>query len=523
MKRAERAEIMAPAGAMEQVTAAVRCGADAVYLGARGFNARRNAANFDELTLPRAVEYCHGRGVRVYVTVNTLVMDDEMQELAATLDEVAQAGCDAVIIQDLSVLDYCKRHYPSLTRFSSTQTVVHNVSGALELERLGFQSIMLARELTLKEMDAICSAISSETAAEAFVHGAHCMSVSGACYLSAMIGGRSGNRGLCAQPCRLDWQSGKNRYALSLKDMSLISHISDLEEAGVTSLKIEGRMKRPEYVAAAVTACYQAREGKPYNEEQLRNIFSRSGFTDGYLTGKRNADMFGYRTKEDVKGAEKVYKELRNLYKDERSSVGVHFAFTAGEAGSSLTVSDTLRRVTVAGEVPQVARTRPMDADSAGRNLTKCGGTPFYAESFTADIAPGLMLPAAALNDLRRRALDELLKERSRGNVFPYVEGEAEKLSKHTAPAEPAFWARFYKKEQLCEVERFQRSCSPPGRSTRPLSGATGTSSSARPLRSSSPRTRRPSVRSSPPLPAGAFVASWPTMSMPFVWAGSWA
>ena len=457
MRRAERAEIMAPAGAMEQVYAAVRCGADAVYLGAGGFNARRNATNFDDSTLPEAVRYCHGRGVKVYVTVNTLIMDSELSALADTLDQVAAAGPDAVIIQDLAVLDYCKRHYPALTRFSSTQTVVHNVSGALELERLGFQSIMLARELTLREMEAICSAISQETAAEAFVHGAHCMSVSGACYLSGMIGGRSGNRGLCAQPCRLDWQIGKSHNALSLKDMSLISHIPELEEVGVTSLKIEGRMKRPEYVAAAVTACRLARAGQPYDEQQLRNIFSRSGFTDGYLTGKRDRDMFGFRTKEDVTGAEKVYKELQNLYKAETGRVSVDFAFRADASGSALTVSDGANRIRVQGEQPQQAVNRPMDACSAAKNLTKSGGTPFLPGSFTAEIAPGLMLPASALNALRREALDALLDARSRGIEYPYTESEAEAVPKHLAPPEPVYRARFYKKEQIAFAERFEK------------------------------------------------------------------
>lgn len=457
MRRAERAEIMAPAGAMEQLYAAVRCGADAVYLGAGSFNARRNAANFDGEALSQAVNYCHGRGVRVYVTVNTLVMDEEKDALAATLAQVAEAGCDAVIIQDLSVLDYCKRHYPTLTRFSSTQTVVHNVSGALELERLGFQSIMLARELTLGEMETICSAISPETAAEAFVHGAHCMSVSGACYLSAMIGGRSGNRGLCAQPCRLDWQCGKNHNVLSLKDMSLMSHIGELEEAGVTSLKIEGRMKRPEYVAAAVTACRLARAGEPYDEQQLRSVFSRSGFTDGYLMGKRDRDMFGFRTKEDVTGAEKVYKELQNLYKAERSAVGVDFAFRADADGSALTVSDGVCSVTVSGEQPQQAISRPTDAESARKNLTKCGGTPFLPRSFSADITPGLMLPASALNALRRRALEELLARRSVGKQYPFTEAEEEASAPHTAPAEPKRWARFHTKEQIVCDDAFER------------------------------------------------------------------
>ena len=275
------AEIMAPVGAQEQLLAAVRCGADAVYLGGKGFNARRNAANFDALDLAEAVKYCHQRGVRVYVTVNTVITDSEREELEREADHIAAAGADAVIIQDMATLRLFREKYPTIERYASTQTAVHNVDGAKYLESCGFHSIVLARELSLAEMEKICAA--TPLKAEAFVHGAHCMSLSGGCYLSAMLGGRSGNRGLCAQPCRLDWHCGGGDHVLSLKDMSLISHLREMTNAGVTTLKIEGRMKRPEYVAAAVTACKNALEGKPYDLKTLEAVFSRSGFTDGYL------------------------------------------------------------------------------------------------------------------------------------------------------------------------------------------------------------------------------------------------
>ncbi|MEN6563338.1 MAG: peptidase U32 family protein, partial [Christensenella sp.] len=228
-------EVLSPAGGEEQLLAAVRCGANAVYLGGKRFNARRNAANFDEAGLGRAVSYCHARNVAVYVTVNTIVLDSEREALEAEADEIAAAGADAVILQDMAALRLFAGRYPSIHRHASTQSAVHNVDGARFLQDAGFDRIVLARELSLSEMEQICSAVPLKM--EAFVHGAHCMSVSGACYLSAMLGGRSGNRGLCAQPCRLDWHCGSNSYALSLKDLSLISHVREMAQAGVGSFK----------------------------------------------------------------------------------------------------------------------------------------------------------------------------------------------------------------------------------------------------------------------------------------------
>ena len=448
--------ILAPAGGLAQLQAAVRCGCDAVYLGAKGFNARRNAENFDETTLLEAVAYCHGRGVELYVTVNTMIMDGELDALEETVALIAEAGVDAVILQDMAALRLFRERYPSIRRHASTQTAVHNVDGALWLQEQGFDCIVLARELSLREMEKICRAVDIQT--EAFVHGAHCMSVSGACYLSAMLGGRSGNRGLCAQPCRLDWRGGGRSHALSLKDMSLIGHIREMADAGVDFLKIEGRMKRPEYVAAAVTACRDAREGLPYDEQSLRAVFSRSGFTDGYLTGRRTPDMFGYRRKEDVTGADAVLGELAGLYRAERQCVPVRLRFFLHEGvPARLEATDGVHTAAAVGAVPEAARTRATDAASAERNLTKTGGTPFSVEGFEAEVDGGLMLPASALNALRREVLDGLLAQRS--EIVPHAAADFAfpALPRHTGPAEPALWARFRTAEQVGGAERLER------------------------------------------------------------------
>ncbi len=357
--------ILAPAGGFAAVTAAVRCGADAVYLGAKNFNARRNAENFDDFALPETVKFCHERGTKVFVTVNTLVTDGEMDALIEEADAIAETGADAVILQDPAVMRLFRDRYPALPRHASTQTAVHDLDGALYLQDLGCETIVLARELTLSEMEKIASRLTT-AGAEAFVHGAHCMSVSGACYLSAMLGGRSGNRGLCAQPCRLDWRCGRGDHVLSLKDMSLLRHAQEMADAGITTFKIEGRMKRPEYVAAVVTACREALTGETYDEDTLRAVFSRSGFTDGYLTGKRDKTMFGYRTKDDVQSADKVLKSLAALYEKETPRVGVSMAFSLTETESALTVSDGENACTVTGDAPEKAE---KSGSSVGRVL----------------------------------------------------------------------------------------------------------------------------------------------------------
>ena len=290
-------------------------GANAIYLGSKKFSARQNAENFDRDTLKEVVSYCHRFSVSVYLAINTTVFDDELDDVASTIKTAVEVGIDALIIQDMGVLAMAKKVCPTIPLHASTQMSVQSIEGVKRLEDMGFSRVVLARELSLDEIEKIAKNTKAEL--EVFVHGALCMSVSGQCYLSSMIGRRSGNRGLCAQPCRLPFGvKNPSDCALSLKDLSGLSHIKKLSEIGVISFKIEGRMKRPEYVAAAVSAVKNAIENGTVSDDEmirLRSVFSRSGFTDGYLTGKR-FDMFGTRQKEDVTSAPQYLKELQSLY-----------------------------------------------------------------------------------------------------------------------------------------------------------------------------------------------------------------
>ncbi|MBQ6878341.1 MAG: U32 family peptidase [Oscillospiraceae bacterium] len=440
-------EILAPVGGKEQLIAAVRSGADAVYLGAKNFNARRNASNFEDFELPEIVSYCHERGVKVHVVLNTLVMDSEIPALIGEIKNVASAGVDAVIIQDLAVAKLVRKICPELEMHASTQMTIHDLSGAFEAELLGFKRAVLSRELSLDEIKYIADRTDIEL--EAFVHGALCMCMSGCCYLSSVLGGRSGNRGLCAQPCRLDFRFGEKDHALSLKDMSHIEHIRELAEAGVCSFKIEGRMKRPEYVAAAVTACRAALGGKIPDMDSLRSVFSRQGFTDGYLTGKRTSDMFGFRSHDDVTAADKVLKNLANLYKDEADHIPLDMSLFISETKPAvLSVSDGENCVSVRGAVCEKALRAPTDENLARRYLSKTGGTPFYLSNldFSAEGEP--IIAAGEINEMRRKTLAMLSEMRAKvypHNIFDY---KLPKFEKHIA-AKTAIRIRAEKFEQV--------------------------------------------------------------------------
>lgn len=448
-------EILAPAGGKQQLIAAVRCGADAVYLGTKGFNARRNAENFESETLADSVRFCHSHGVKVHVAVNTLVMDDEMSRLEETACEVAQSGADAVIVQDLAVMELFLKRYPSLPVHASTQCVVHNTDGVRFYEDMGVKRVVLARELSLKEIEKIRRETTVEL--EAFIHGALCMSISGGCYLSSVIGGRSGNRGLCAQPCRLDFKCAGKDYALSLKDMSHIRHIQALKEAGVTSFKIEGRMKRPEYVAAAVTACRKALKGEAYDEQQLRAVFSRSGFTDGYLTGKRGANMFGHREKEDVVAAEGVLNQLQRLYDKEQPLLPIKMRLEIqSENPSTLTVYYKDLNIQVNGQPGIIAERHPTDAAHAMKFLNKTGGTPFFVSELVVKNDDKLMLPPSEMNAMRRQALDQLVQMLE--TCAPHLEQPFTfDFTPHVPRETAALWARFTSPEQLWENDVFEK------------------------------------------------------------------
>ena len=410
MNKHMKPEVLAPAGSLESVYAAVRCGADGVYAGGKLFSARANAVNFSDDELKEAVRYCHLHNVKIYRAMNTVIFDSEAEEFCQEVRKSAEAGVDGLIIQDLGGAYLAAVTVPDMPRHGSTQMTVHTPLGAKAAEMSGFCRIVPARELSLSEIKRICDT-GIET--EVFVHGAQCMCLSGQCYMSALIGSRSANRGQCAQACRLPFSAfGKEEYyALSLKDMSLVSHIGELTRTGCASFKIEGRMKRPEYVAAAVTAIRKAADGeKDISEDtaRLEAVFSRSGFTDGYLTGKTGKEMFGHRRKEDVVSADKVLPELAALYKDERKSGHICFEFTA-KAGmpSSLRFSSEDISGEVCGMVPEAARNRSLSSDDVTKQLSKLGGTRYVLDEIKCSIDDGITLPASEINRLRREAVSE--------------------------------------------------------------------------------------------------------------------
>ena len=452
-------EILAPVGNEEMLRAAVFSGADAVYLGFSGFNARTSANNFDADTLKDAVRFCHARGVAVHVALNTTVYGGELPALEAAIRAVAASGADAVICQDLAVATLIGRIAPQLPRHGSTQMSVHSLQGALELKELGFTRVVLARELSLPEVEHITKHCGIET--ECFVHGALCMCVSGQCYMSAFLGGRSGNRGSCAGPCRLPFEAnalpeGKpgRLHHLSLKDNSVIDKLDQLQALGVASAKIEGRLRTPEYVAAAVSACLAGREGRAYDRDLLKNAFSRSGFTSGYLDGKIDGTMFGVRSEADAEQTKKTLPMLRELYRRERSRVPVKMKLEIEEGGEKLTVMDADGNKAFAyGDAePQPARTDP--TESLHRSLAKTGGTPFAAsaEDIKVEMDGGpWFVPGSAVNELRREALDTLLKKREVLRPWPATDEHVPALPLRTLPSRRTLRARFENWEQVPE------------------------------------------------------------------------
>ena len=438
----KRPEILAPAGTMEALVAAVNCGADAVYLGAKALNARRNAANFDEAALKEAVEYSHLHGTKVLQTLNIVMFDGEERELISAAEAIAKLGVDAAIVQDWGVVSILKKAVPELPIHASTQMAVHNLAGAKMAERLGCKRIVLARELTASEIGNIVKNVSAEV--EVFVHGALCMSVSGQCYLSSMLGGRSGNRGLCAQPCRLPFGCGSASHALSLKDLSLTERVSELCALGVASLKIEGRMKRPEYVAAAVTALRNALDGTTPDMEQLRSVFSRSGFTTGYFDSKRDGTMFGIRQKEDVVSAASVLGELSKLASTDIGAVAVEGAFTACEGEPiSLSVRDKDKNtVFVEGDIPQKAINKPTDEQRVSQSLNKTGNTAFHFSELDIELDDGLMIPVSQINALRRAAFEELSELRRKPRTMKFFPPDLTSEAAAAAKKAPVLRAR---------------------------------------------------------------------------------
>lgn len=413
-------EILAPAGSLESLKAAVNCGADAVYIGGKQFSARQNAANFDNAELKQATDLCHLHNIKIYLTVNTIIFDNQVNEFAEFIKNAANAGIDAFIVQDFGAAEIIRNIVPDANIHGSTQMTIHSVKGAQLLKELGFKRVVISRELTEKQIQEICST-GIET--EVFVHGALCMCMSGQCYLSSLIGQRSANRGFCAQPCRLPYSVYKNPQfnGLSLKDLSLVNHLQKLSDIGVFSLKIEGRMKRPEYVAAAVCACRQSLNGQTPDMALLRSIFSRSGFTDGYFTGKFS-NMFGSREKEDVIAAKDILPDIRKKYSHEKKSGKLDFyAEIKKDNPVKLTVSDDCDSVTVTGEIPETAINKPIDFTYLERQLSKLGGTIYQFGNLNADIDDGLSLSAKTINALRRNAVEALNLKSIKRNTPEYI------------------------------------------------------------------------------------------------------
>ncbi len=414
-------EILAPAGNQEALLAAIRCGANAVYVGAKAYSARSSAENFDSEGLREAVALCHLSRVKLHLAVNTLLMDKEMNDFRKFIEDVAKMGVDACIVQDIGVLWLIHETIPEMPLHASTQMSIHTVEGAMQAKELGCSRIVAARELNREELRKLCN-LPIET--EVFVHGALCMSVSGQCSFSSVVGRRSANRGQCAQACRLPWKTpaGKNSAALSLKDVSLVEHVQELKEMGVDSFKIEGRMKRPEYVAAAVTALKLALQGEKPDMEMLQAVFSRNGFTDGYFTGKKK-NMFGYRRKEDVLAGQKLFPEIQKSYQKEKAIAGVNFSLklNAGKP-AEMTISDTEENTAVVyGAIPEKAEKTPLEVSMLKRSMQKLGGSIYFCQNVELENTDELILTSAQCNALRREAVEKLNAERIRKYTPEYV------------------------------------------------------------------------------------------------------
>ena len=424
----EKIEILSPAGSPDSLLAAVRAGADAVYLGASAFSARAAAKNFDDDALRQAAGFCHARGVKVYLAVNTLILQDELPQALSLIQYACSLPVDALIVQDMGLVRLLRRCAPSLRLNASTQMSVTSPAGVRALAALGVSRVVLARELSLREIAEIRRGAGNRPIElEVFVHGALCMSVSGQCYFSSVLGSRSGNRGMCAQPCRLPFSvPGGTGHDLSLKDLSMIARIGELKGAGADSAKIEGRMKRPEYVAAATAACRLSADGEAVPPELTHNlsaVFSRSGFTTGYPDGRLGRDMFGIRSKEDVAGATKaVFSGLHELYREERPAVPVRFSLRvcAGEP-VTLTARDEEGNLARASDIPpEPAVHRAVDEARCAEQLRKTGGTPVFTRDIRCEIGEGLALPVSRLNRLRRDALEQLETLRSHREPLPF-------------------------------------------------------------------------------------------------------
>ena len=409
-------EILAPAGNFECLKAAISGGADAVYVGGKAFSARKNAANFDNDELKSAVDFCHKFGAKIYVALNILIKENEMGDALSFLEFVREIGTDAVIMQDLGLISAARENFPDLKINASTQLTVHSTDGVKMMEKLGASRVVLARETSLSDIAEIKKNTKAEL--EAFVHGALCMSYSGQCLFSSIIGGRSGNRGACAQPCRLPYRllaEGKEvtneKTLLSPKDLCLIKNLADLEKAGVCSLKIEGRMKSPEYVRL-VSKVYSDAKKYGFSEEEAKKMlaaFSRGGSSNGYFYGRTFEKMM------DFSGGAKVDKEiLSNIKKEEpkekiekKREISLLFTAKEGDAISLFAKSGDFSAFCT-GEVAEPAQKVALTSERAKAQLEKLGDTAFFLEEIKTDIGENVSVSVKAINELRRKVTANL-------------------------------------------------------------------------------------------------------------------
>ena len=441
-----RFEILAPAGDFENLKAAVFAGADSVYLGVQSFNARASATNFDYETLKEAVKFCHARNVTVNVTLNTILYDTELEAFAEAVKNIAECGVDAVILQDMGAAEIVRNVAPSLARHGSTQMAVHTLEGALQLKEMGFTRVILARECSFEQIKYITENCGIET--EVFIHGALCVCLSGQCYASTFLGGRSGNRGRCAGTCRLPFSARGDMEDnhLSLKDLCAVDMIKQLKDTGVKCVKIEGRLRTPEYVAGAVDACRKAVNGEAFDKQMLRDTFSRSGFTNNYIENKFSRDIFGVRTKEDSQRTKEVLPQLRQLYRREGQYVPVSFKFDMGENCSVLSVTDGKNSFSYT--INEAVQDSQGDfAKSLTNALNKLGGTPFYADKLELNIMEGKYLPLSFINEGRRELAAKLLEARS--TVIDYETFNYSFSRNMPREQQPKLVARFENFEQI--------------------------------------------------------------------------
>ncbi|MBO7342237.1 MAG: U32 family peptidase, partial [Clostridia bacterium] len=376
-------ELLSPAGSPTALRAAVEGGADAVYMGMSAFNARIYAKNFTTEELAESIRLAHAYGTKVYIAMNTMVYDRELTDFLRAAEQAYLCGADALIVADLGGADAIRALIP-IDLHASTQIAWHNVNAARLLAERGFSRMVAARELSAENLKTLVTTSPIET--EVFVHGALCVSHSGQCLFSSIVGGRSGNRGECAQPCRLPYRAGKgqNQYPLSLKDLSLAEHLSDLCQMGVASLKIEGRMKSPEYVRD-VTRIWrrlldESRNATKDEMVELAEIFSRGGFTDGYYTGRIDRKMLGIRTENDKQSSRE-----RVPFSEIERKIPITLSATV-RANEPMSLTVLPQGVTVHGQTPETARNAPIETDTVSRSLSKWGGTPYTVKDLAIDL-----------------------------------------------------------------------------------------------------------------------------------------